>query len=91
MECKYREAVCELICHQHKKWFCHFYSECTRSQQDLTLTEANKHTCMHVDAVSSQSASLYLGHSKLIFSFWSSACILFFMIHFFMRTMQLFA
>ena len=51
----------------------HFYPGCTRSQQDLTLTERNKHTCMLVNTVSSQVLRCTQGHSKLIFSFWSSA------------------
>ena len=45
MERKYRGAVCELLSHERKNL--HFYPECARSQQDLTLSEVNKLTCMH--------------------------------------------
>ena len=45
MELKYSRAVCELLSHQHGKWF-YIYTSCTKSQQDLTLTEAKKLTCI---------------------------------------------
>ena len=42
-----------------------FHPEHTRPQQDLTITEANKLTCSLIDAVSLQSALLYLSSLDL--------------------------
>ena len=50
----------------------HLHPECTRSQQDLTLTEANKLTSL-VNAVSLQSALLYfssIDHGLVCHSKW---------------------
>ena len=41
------ECKCKIFSQYCKKWFSHFYPECTRSQQDLTLTQVNKLTCTH--------------------------------------------
>ena len=41
------ECKCKIFSQYRKKWFSHFYPECTRSQQDLMLTQVNKLTCMH--------------------------------------------
>ena len=43
-----------------------FHPERTRPQQYLTITEANKLTCSLIDAVSSQSTSLYLSSLDLV-------------------------
>jgi len=52
MERKYRQFVSSFVTSTRNGFV--FYPECTRSQQDLTLIEVNKRTCMLVDAVSSQ-------------------------------------
>ena len=80
MEHKYGRAVCELLSHQRRKWF-YIY---TQNAQGLNRTQHSLKwislpACL-VDAVSSQSASLYLHsiycglpcHSKWWRSIWIS-------------------